>query len=116
MFEESDSRRASPRVKCGWNVKCVTEQKKVFTARALDVSQGGIQVTSPVAFKKGDRLYLEIAGYMSGKNHVIKVVGLVVYISVSTTNEIQIGLKYISNLALQDSKFLQQYVKAMLGG
>ena len=115
MAEDSDKRRVSPRVKCRWQVVCVTEQKKSFTTRAMNMSQGGVQIVAPVAFKKGDRLYMEIAGYMNGINHTIKVVGLVVYTAVSAGDEMQLGLKFVSNLPIPDSKFLQQYIKQMLG-
>lgn len=113
---EQDSRRASPRVKCRWAVRCVTEDKKTFDTRAVNISQGGISVITPVPFKNGDRLYLEIAGYMNATQHLIKVVGSVAYFSVSSGDGMQIGLQFISALNITDSKFLQQFVKNSLGG
>ena len=112
--EDGEKRRATPRVNCRWNVKCVTEQKKAFNTKAINISQGGVQVIAPVAFKKGDRLYMEITGYLAGANHVIKVVGVVVYVSLSSSDDMQLGLKFVSNLAIQDSKFLQAFVKSMV--
>lgn len=117
MTEEgNESRRASPRVKCRWSVLCVTEQKKTFNSRAINISQGGIQVASPTAFKMGERLYMEIKGYLSAETHVIKAVGLVVYVSLASGDDMQLGLKFVSSLTIQDSKFIQQYVKTMMGG
>jgi|GEM_PF-1255448 len=113
--EAPDTRRSSPRVKCRWQVKCVTEQKKTFTTNAVNVSQGGIQIVTPVVFKHDDRLYMEIQSYVSGQSHIIKVVGLAVYFSVSTNNETHLGLKFISSLTMEDSKTLQRYAKVMLG-
>jgi hypothetical protein len=95
---------------------CVTEQKKTFNTRVMNISQGGVQLSAPILFQKGDRLYMEIGGYMNGINQNIKVVGLVVYTAVSADRDMLLGLQFVSNLSIPDSKFLQQYIRTMLGG
>ena len=88
----------------------------MFMTNAINISQGGVLIVTPVPFKTGDRLYVEIAGFISGKNHVIKAVGQVAYFSVSSDNLMQIGLEFVSHLGIEDVKFIQNYVKAMLNG
>jgi len=110
-----DSRRASPRVACRWRVRCVTEQKKVFETKVINISLGGLLVITPVSFAKGDRLYLEVHGFSQGQSHIVKVVGETVYFSIATNNQAQLGLQYVSDLSLADHKFIQQYVKLVLG-
>ena len=116
MTDDQNSRRSSPRVKCRWQVKCVTEQKKMFMTNSINISQGGVLIVTPVPFKTGDRLYVEIAGIISGRTHLIKAVGKVAYFSVSSDNLMQIGLEFISHLGIDDLKFIQTYVKVMLNG
>lgn len=108
------SRRAVPRVRCRWQVKCVTENKKTFDTKTINISEGGVQIFTPVPFKKGDRLYMEISGYLGGQSHLIKVVGEGVYVSLSSTEGMQLGLKFVSQLKVEDLKFIRTYVKSML--
>ena len=112
--EGGDKRRASPRVKCRWSMMCVTEQKKTFNAKCVNISQGGIMFTSPVSLNKGGQLYLEIAGYFSGAHHTIKVVGKIACVGISSGNEIQIGLQFTSKLSLECNKFLTGYIRNCL--
>ena len=112
--KKEEPRRAAPRARCKWPVKCVTEQKKTFEAKAINISQGGIQLASNFAIKKGSQLYLEISGFVQGVNKVIKVVGKVAYTGVSATDGMQLGLQFTSKLSVDDNKFILAYVKSIL--
>jgi len=111
---EGDSRRAAPRVKCRWPIKCVTEDKKTFAARAVNISQGGIQISVPIRFDKGKSIYMEITGYVNGQRHTTKVVGNIVYVGISPHNDFQLGLKFTSQLPPVDIKFISSYIRTMM--
>ncbi|MES2662130.1 MAG: PilZ domain-containing protein [Pseudomonadota bacterium] len=107
-----EAARRYPRARCNWRARCVTEAKKQFASRTVNISLGGVAVTSPIEFPKEVMLYFEVQAIFGGRTCQIKGVGKVVHTRIqSGTGQYVIGLEYLTDLPVEATRFIDLYVK-----
>lgn len=95
MAEHQDKRRKSKRYKVNWQVRLLFANRKIFTARARDVSLGGVGFDFEHQIPVGKEVSLELGPWLNGKQVFIRAKGAISYSMILGNNAgFSFGVKF----------------------
>jgi len=111
MSEAGDprKRRKDVRAPCPWKVRVVNAKKQQFMTKAMNISLGGVLLTSATPFKVGENLYMDIQAISNSTTMKIEVVGTVTYAALGSGGNHNIGLQFATDTS-KFRNYLREYV------